>query len=270
MHGVDIKILTPAAAVSGSLGRHVEHDSRSRQYAFKESSTPRPVVWPSAIPVLDQGNLGACTGFATVACMGHTVFKATVPQEDFTEDDAVDVYHLATTLDSIPGTYPPYDTGSTGLAAAKAAKKLGWISGYKHIFSLNSLLSALQVGPVIVGTNWYESMFHPESSGVVTVDERSGLAGGHEYCCDEITHDGYLGFTNSWGPNWGEEGRFFIDIMHFEWLLSQDGDATIFTPITQPAPQPEPVPTPEPEVDADVLAAYTSLRSWASKNNIQS
>ncbi|MEV5953720.1 hypothetical protein AB0M11_08075, partial [Streptomyces sp. NPDC051987] len=57
----------------GRLGRHIEHDPRSRAYALSEDllpSTYTSAVHTVRIPVLDQGSLGSCTGNAAEAFAG--------------------------------------------------------------------------------------------------------------------------------------------------------------------------------------------------------
>lgn len=250
------------------LGRHVRHDSRSLRYAYPYKSSSFQVVrWESEIPVLDQGQLGACTGFATVTCLGHKPYRGTLPGAVLDNVEGVKVYSLATSLDSYAGTYPPNDTGSDGLSAAKAAKQLGFIAGYTHITKPAQLAAALLGGPVIVGTDWFHSMFQSDSSGNITVDSGSGLAGGHEYTLDEVTSDGRFGFTNSWGPTFGATGRFYIKQADFLALLSRKGDATVFVPIGASPPIPTPTP-PGPSVDMDALAAYRNLQVWAKRNGV--
>lgn len=250
--------------VRAQLGRHVGHDSRSLQYLLPETTdTFAPIKWDMpAMRVLDQGQLGACVGFATATCLNH------LPYDDSkTNADAISIYSAATRLDAYPGSYPPSDTGSDGLSGAKAAKKLGLISGYLHITTPEALASALALGPVIVGTDWYESMFTADASGNITVDKSSGLAGGHEYTLDEITGDGRFGFTNSWGASFGFGGRMFMQVPEFLGLLAAKGDATHFVPLGAPAPTPTPPPAP-PAVDANVYAAYRSLQAWAKLNKV--
>jgi hypothetical protein len=255
--------------VRAQLGRHVGHDTRSLNYLVEETTdTFVPVRWELDGPVLDQGQLGACTGFATATCLNHAPYKATVPA-NVTLDNAegVTLYSAATRLDPYPGNYPPSDTGSDGLSAAKAAKKLGLITGYLHITTPEALASALALGPVIVGTDWYESMFDPDSMGNLTVDRSSGVAGGHEYTLDEITGDGRFGFTNSWGSSFGLGGRMFMQVPDFLGLLAAKGDATHFVALGKPAPTPTP-PAPPAPVDAHTLAAYRSLQAWAKANKV--
>src|SRR5574337_71208 len=115
--------------VRAQLGRHVGHDSRSLQYLVPETTdTFTPVKWTMNATPLDQGNLGACTGFATVTCLLHEPYRSTVGNVVMDYSEGITVYSAATRLDPYPGSYPPSDTGSDGLSAAKAAKKLGLIS----------------------------------------------------------------------------------------------------------------------------------------------
>lgn len=254
--------------VRAKLGRHVGHDSRSLNYLFPETvSDFTPVKWESEIDILDQGDLGACTGFATAGCLGHKPYRDTIASVLLDNAEGVTLYSAATRLDPYAGTYPPTDTGSDGLSAAKAAKKLGLISGYLHITTAKALASALQSGPVIVGTDWYESMFSTYANGYAVFDPASGVAGGHEYVLDEVTADGAFGFTNSWGTSYGVNGRFYLARADFLSLLANKGDATHFVPVTAPAPTPTPPPAP-PEVDANTLAAYRALQAWAKDNKV--
>jgi hypothetical protein len=224
------------------LGRIVQHDARSRAYAFK--AAPRrlaSVTHASHIGILDQGALGSCTGNAVVGALGCDPFYAYYTMESSTLSEAValKIYSLATTLDEFPGSYPPADTGSSGLAAAKAAQKLGYISGYRHAFNVSNALAALQAGPVITGIDWYESFFTPSSAGLVAIQRDDKIAGGHEVCVDGYDDANQLIWCrNSWTDRWAVGGRFCMTVSTWSQLLAKDGDATILTPLNQPAPVP--------------------------------
>jgi hypothetical protein len=234
------------------MGRHVEHDPRSRNYAHETlpADAIRSVAWARRTPVLDQGQLGSCTGNAGTGLLGtdsagrsgltsvtisvaaarasHGFFTPGVyaPDEDF----AVRLYSLATRLDSISGHYPPTDTGSSGLGVAKALRALGQATSYSHAFSLPALASALQSGPVMIGIPWLNSMFEPDADGRLDVDRSSGVAGGHEIELnrfDAATGDYWI--TNSWGAGWGVSGSAYFTTPDLRWLLSQQGDVTIPT-----------------------------------------
>lgn len=225
-------VITRRIEWTGPLGRHVEHDPRSRNYPAATVGVAT-VWWPHHYSVLNQGNTGSCTGNAATQCLatGDVYRKPFRPSEA----TARKVYSIATTLDSIPGSFPPDDTGSTGLAVAKACKQLGYIGSYTHAFGLGHARGAIGVAPFIVGTDWYESMFNPDPDG--TVHPVGEIAGGHEYLClgYEETTDRFA-FLNSWGRKWGVPipeahvtgGGFFMAAADLGKLLADQGDIVSF------------------------------------------
>jgi hypothetical protein len=110
------------------LGRHVEHDPRSRAYAVTTrrvttvKSFRHKVFDPTPTP---NQRIGCCTGVDQ--CVRADARGNRVRGEILGMDVAVSIYRRATVLDAFPGSYPPNDTGSSGLAAAKAAKEAGII-----------------------------------------------------------------------------------------------------------------------------------------------
>lgn len=260
------------------LGRHVEHDDRSREFAFqvpgKLAGQPlQPVRHQRFIPVLDQGNRGSCTGNAGEGAAGTgPVFQAippTVPARPSTTDaagdekEAVALYSAATQLDSIPGCYPPDDTGSTGIAAAKAMVKAGLIAGYQNTFTLQDALAALQYVPLMVGSNWYTSFDMPDATGLVTIAPGATVRGGHEYVADELDPvNRMVGFTNSWSPAWGLQGRFRMSWDDFGTLLGQQGDVVVPVPLSQPKPQPAHPIIPQPVQQAVLTVEQLERQMW--------
>lgn len=237
------------------LGRHVLHDSRSLQFQVQAEDTAvlKSARWLGRIPVLDQGNLGSCTGNAAVGVLGTEPFwstdpvKAVLSESDATLDEqyAVAVYSEATVVDPYPGSYPPNDTGSDGLSVAKALVKQGKISGYQHATSLAAALTALSNSPCIAGTVWKTDMFHPDSDG--RIHTTGNVEGGHEYKLDQLdVENKRIWIQNSWGTSWGIGGRAWMTWDDFGGLLAQRGDVTVFTPVTQPAPTPTPPTPPTP------------------------
>jgi hypothetical protein len=245
------------------LGRHVRHDPRSRFYRAPESdpSTLVSVAHTRRIPVLDQGNLGSCTGNACVGALGTDPIYPTVPANvTLDEHEAVALYSAATLVDPYPGSYPPDDTGSDGLSAATAARNLGLASGFTHAFTLNALLTGLQTGPAMIGSVWLTGMDTPTSSGMIRAT--GSVRGGHEYVADEIDVDRQvIGITNSWGDSYGLRGRAYLSWSDMALLLEQDGDATFLVPLSKPAP------VPVPPADDD-QALWEELRSWAGARHV--
>lgn len=247
----------------GRLGRNVKHDSRSLQYLYQvpEGVTLQSVRHTRNIPVLDQGNLGSCTGNATVGAVGTAPLYESYVKEGgisqvtsvaLDEKEAVKLYSEATALDSYQGTYPPNDTGSDGLSVAKAAKAEGLISGYQHVTNLNTALLALQTYPVITGVNWYEGFDNPDVNGLVKVSGQ--VRGGHEFVVDEVdVLKQLVGATNSWGNSFGVNGRFYFSWADWTRLLKESGDVTVLLPLTVPAPTPTPPNPPTPAPSANDL-----------------
>lgn len=251
----DLQLVLPEVVIPGQrLGRVIHHDPRSLRFLVQPRGVPQTKMWDRIVPILDQGDLGSCTGNATVGALGTTGLYEHLDepqQEGLNETEAVDLYSMATRYDEFTGTYPPQDTGSSGLGAAKAAKAQGYISGYQHITSVAAAQTAIQAGPFITGTNWYQGMDDPGPAGLVKVTGAN--RGGHEYQCygyDAPTDTWH--FCNSWSTSWGDAGRFHMSGPDFARLLREEGDATTLVPLTQPAP----TPTPQPPAPAPARAPF--------------
>lgn len=209
-----------------ALGRLVEHDERSRFYQAAQAPAQRSVLWGHHAPVLDQGDLGSCTGNATAQLINTDYFAKSRGAGYLTEKDALKIYELGTTLDNVPGAYPPDDTGSTGIAVAKAGVQLHYFTGYKHAFGFAHFTAALQLQPVIVGTTWHNGMFKPNAKGFIR--PTGAVAGGHEYLALGVDYASQtLTFLNSWSSAWGLSGRFHMTFADFSKLLADQGDVTV-------------------------------------------
>jgi len=221
-----------------ALGRHLEptHDERSR--AFPAAVAPLETTYHQHHgPILDQGQLGACTGFATAGAL-NTDPLLPPGRRPLGADDAKGIYGWATHHDPVPGYWPPTDTGSDGLSVAKAAKHLGLISGYTHAFGLQHVLGALVLRPLIIGIPWYRGMFTPDRDGIITPS--GDLADGHEIELMAVDVERQLVyFPQSWGLDWGvpapECGITTRGTGRMRWsvlggLLAQRGDATVLLP----------------------------------------
>ena len=213
------------------LGRHVEHDPRSLAYALPITAPIAPlrtILHRSYGLPFDQGNLGSCTGNAMAGAVNSLPLHKTGARV-LKEADAVDLYSTATRLDAFPGAYPPTDTGSSGLAVAKAAKQKGLIKSYWHAFSMPQILAAIQLRPVIIGIPWYERMFDPTHDGFVRIGGE--VAGGHEVLIRGYVaaRNPYLLGMNSWGYEWGPlGGAFKMFVNDLVQLIYQDGDCIAF------------------------------------------
>jgi len=233
---VTITKTIPEEKVRGKrLGRQIEHDPLSRKFAYEIVTTDLlKVEHKRHGGILNQGQLGSCTGNAAAGA------RNTEPIYDpddhvMLEAGAKALYSVATIIDGIDGNYPPDDTGSSGLAVAKAAKQLGLIKSYSHAFGIDQALAALQAGPVITGVLWYEGFDSPDLNGVVKIAGQ--IRGGHEvvargYEPAPNPDDALILLDNSWGTSWGINGHFYWSVATWKKLLSPDqqGDVTILVP----------------------------------------
>ncbi len=212
------------------LGRQIVHDPRSRGFAL---SAPREVqisrsfrhrvFSPTPLP---RQELGCCTGVDQCArsdAQGNRIRGVILGM-----DDAVKIYSRATQVDPWPGQYPPDDTGSSGLAAAKAAKEAGLITEYRWIFGgADQVLAALRDRPVGVGTRWHADMFNPEPNTQL-VRPTGPIVGGHQWAVVgwSVRYQAFEAL-NWWGDDYGSHGLFRIRKADLDSLLADDGDAHV-------------------------------------------
>ena len=124
---------------------------------------------------------------------------------------------------------PPTDTGSSGLAVAKAAVRAGFATGYTHAFGLQECLAALVLAPVIVGVGWRQDMFAPDERGYLLPTGQ--VVGGHEFALIalDVTRR-RVTLLNSWGPGWSFNGRAYLTWADLGTLLADNGDVIALTP----------------------------------------
>jgi hypothetical protein len=244
---LDILVRQDEHHIAGKrLGRHLEHDPMSKAFSVDmtghlDTATFHSTSWEVQCDAFDQGEIGSCTGNAMGALLMTGPFAETtrkIAERDITEAECIELYKLATTLDRIPGEFPPEDTGSSGLAVAKAAKKMGLISAYHHAFTMRAALKALQSGPVITGFGWYDSFDEPDADGFVYVKPGSVVRGGHEVMVHKLIIEhlrngdideeiSYIELRNSWGLGFGINGDFKMSLKTWRYLMKEYGDITV-------------------------------------------
>lgn len=235
---VRVERLPEAPDLPHPLGRHLEHDERSRGFAFAPPE-PRPIVdvaWRRRVGPYNQNDdvhffgvtyhgLGSCT--FNGLCGG----LSTLPHRHRfrSQQRIAEGYSEATKIDPFPGEFPTEDTGSSGLAVAKVALSRGWISRYEHAFGFDAALQALMLYPGITGTVWRSQMFYPEPDGRVRITGSD--SGGHEYEVFGVdVQNRRIWCWNSWSERWGVKGRFYLTWDDYRELLAADGDFTILVP----------------------------------------
>jgi hypothetical protein len=123
--------------------------------------------------------------------------------------------------------------GSSVRAGAQAMQEAGLIGSYVWATKASEIadyVTRRDGSPVVLGTSWYESMFHPDKNGLVKIS--GDVAGGHCYVTDwydpiKKLHRCYT----SWGQDFGitDEngvgGIFWLSSRNMDRLLRQGGEA---------------------------------------------
>jgi len=201
------------------LGRKHAPDARDLQHLMA-SKLPVTVTRPTHKTWRlwwhgDQGDTPMCVGYGW-----HGLLRA-LPHLQTDPKPAV-LYHEAQLNDEFPGEN--YD-GSSVRGGAKALRKDGKITAYAWAFDVQTVVNWLAThGPVVMGTDWYDSMFTPDATGLVVPS--GALAGGHCYVAigyDDAKH--ILICQNSWGMDWGLNGRFHLHYEDADALIKANGEA---------------------------------------------
>lgn len=209
------------------LGRHIHHDDRSWAFPADRAERVTTVRHQGHGLPLNQEAHTCSTAHALCAVVDSTPGRTDRP---LTESTAVRIYEEARRL---TGADTAKDVpGSSALMACKASVRLGLISSYRHAFGIEHALEALTLQPVMSGFSWFSSFDHPDpSTGLVSVADDAIIRGGHEVLANGIDLDRELvWFCNSWGPEFGIDGRFCMTFETWARLLADQGDVTVPVP----------------------------------------
>lgn len=211
--------------VERTFDRLPEFDVKSLSYPIRALVANKPrrsYTW--SVPVkLDQGPIGACTGFG----WAHEIAARPKPDATITNEYALSIYYRAQQLDEYPGE--DYE-GSSVLGGAKAVMELGKLREYRWALgpgaeaAENDLALAVGYkGPAVMGTNWYEGMMEPDVDGYLR--PTGNIVGGHCY----LVH----GYNIKWGykvwNSWGTGFYGYITPADMITILSNEGEACIPT-----------------------------------------
>lgn len=211
------------------LGRRHAPDIRDASYPASALLTTVPTLtyryWNASGWWGDQGSTPRCVGYAWAHWLedGPVTHKGPSP---IVGPSAI--YTEAQKVDEWPGE--DYD-GTSVRAGAKVLQSKGFIKSYHWAITLTEIVATLlTIGPMVVGMNWYESMFEPDEAGLLHVG--GSVAGGHAFKLDGINlRHSLVRVKNSWGRDWGNNGFAYLHFGDLERLLAEDGEACVATEI---------------------------------------
>lgn len=200
------------------------HDPRDQKYLMFGGETPSiddslRHSWKVG-EVLNQGSQSSCVGHAWTQFLQSDPFKTVTGGTEY----AYDLYREAQDIDPWPGEEPEY-FGTSVRAGGDVLRKRGLIKNY--VWATNIQQMAAHVGsrgPIVMGTKWYRGMTNPDPNGFAR--PQGSFEGGHAWLVYgvDVSWESFM-CCNSWGTQWGRNGRFFVRFKDMEQLISQDGEA---------------------------------------------
>jgi hypothetical protein len=248
------------------LGRHRNHMPQSRLFALRADPTVElhDVDHELHVPVLNQGDVGACVLFTQVENLSAAGYWETLTpgeQSRLTPDTALDWYAETTAADPYPGAWlrgggaGSEDTGTDAESAAKVVRGHGFAAGWLHAFSPLTALQALMRAPVQIGIDWRTGCDRPDRDGII--HWTGAIRGGHEVLSHRYDATRKLvGIRNHWGPGWGLDGEAWMPVLEWQAALQAGGDALQLVAKDQPAPK--------PAADPELTALEAAMRPWAT------
>ena len=213
------------------FGRLQHHDERNGLYPIAQmlGEPPPPelrqMYWNADGWWGDQGATTECTAYSwTHFIQDGPVIQNGYPNEPVPMIPPDVLYAQAQLRDPWPGTNY---SGCTVGAVARVLKDLGVIKEYRWATNITDVINTLlMIGPMVVGTQWYDTMMRPDENGLLNINGKD--VGGHAYLLDGVDLDKHLvRVKNSWSKNWGKSGFGFINIDDFEKLLANGGEACV-------------------------------------------
>lgn len=195
-------------------------DVRDGLYPMSASLPAAAAVLPSYRywtpgPILNQGSTPHCVGFAWAQWMQATPVRT--PGGNVLGHT---IYADCKLIDGIPGV-----DGTYVRAGAKVLDSEGRVAEYRWAQTLDDLQRwILSRGPVVVGTNWYQTMSQPDARSGLMVAQ-GAVIGGHAYLLRGYSRlRKQFRVVNSWGESWGQGGQAWIDESTM-WALIASGEA---------------------------------------------
>lgn len=199
------------------------HDARDFVYPARPSLLPLEVFstyTKKKIPILDQGNEGACTGYGLATCVNYYLHM----RKQTLTVDAESLYKNAKKNDEWDGEN--YDGSSCrgalngfwkeGAVTADGEYKVSLGSFYrvnaKDVHEMH--LALVAEGVLYVSSNVHRGWDKPSVKGEIAFDKK--VEGGHSFAIIGYDESGFW-IQNSWGGDYGKKG--YVHITYEDWLF---------------------------------------------------
>lgn len=209
----------------------------------------RSYTWPLH-NWLDQGSEGRCVEYS----LCHELLAVPVGvRYEFIQKILFGklIYWAAQMEDPWPGgSYPgavPQEEGTSVQAGTKVAARLGFYGEYRWALNATELARYMVYkggGPAVIGINWYGDMFTPDENNFSRIGN-SNIEGGHAICVVGVHvrrapggfdfDQSFFVLHNSWGANWGKNGRCRVSWADMERLIQEEGE--VMLPIQRKIPK---------------------------------
>jgi len=207
------------------LGRRYAPDKRDQQYPMRaclpRASARQVRYWKDNYWIGNQGPHPYCVGFAWTGWLEAGPIRPITRRKPCI--NPAWIYNEAQKVDEWPGE--SYE-GTSVRAGAKVLQKAGYIQSYHWTTDFQDIKRVLlDIGPVVVGTNWHTRMNNPRN-GIIRA--RGKLLGGHAYMLTGINcRRRLVRILNSWGTSWGRGGHAFIPFGDLAKLIRAQGEVCL-------------------------------------------
>jgi hypothetical protein len=215
--------------------RHLElHPFTAETPASVEIEIKRPTL-----SVYDQGQTPRCVAYSTSKVMNH--FNGYAFDADW-------LYARCKEVDGMP-----HEDGTNARAACDVLRTLGHLRTINgkdvkagpqrshgiasntwatSVDQVRAVFAAPKPQPVLIGANWYQAWFTPETrSGekwLQPIARAGGVAGGHEWGIWGVSDKRQaVGLSNNWGLGWDQGRLVWVPYSVIDGLLGQGGDACV-------------------------------------------
>jgi hypothetical protein len=179
--------------------------------------------------MLDQGGTSQCVAYAWLHFFHDLPYPHKSPVPLIKPQK---LYNLARKRDEWPGEDYEGSSVRGGIQAAleliqeKFEIEYRWVLPDSPNILEQVVTTVLEVGPMVLGTNWYEDMLEPDNHNFVHASGE--IVGGHAYVISGVNvKKKKFRIQNSWGREWGDNGCAWIDFYNLEALIAEDGEACI-------------------------------------------